>query len=497
MKKSVDAGEYFVISRARQYGKTTILRALSRYLYGDYIVVSFSFQRISAADFENENAFSSAFADIFLREILNKKRSGTEFQKAELDRLQRIADIRDTGLRKLFLALSDLCGTAERPVVLMVDEIDSASNNQVFLDFLSQLRDYFLNRDETPTFHSVILAGVYDIRNLKQRIRPETEHRYNSPWNIAADFDIDMSFSRADIAGMLLCYEDDHTTGMDIKMIADLIYSYTSGYPYLVSRICKLIDEHPAENLTWSREGIVEAVKILLQEPNTLFDDMIKKLEDYPKLREMLYDILFHGKSYPFTLYNHVMNIGKMFGFLKEEHGETVIANRIFETQLYNLFLSEEVSEGLGYQVASLDKNQFIRDGMLNMDLVMEKFLIYFTDIYGGYTEKFVEENGRRLFLLYIKPIINGTGNYYVEAQTRNQMRTDVVIDYRGKQFIVELKIWRGEEYHKKGEQQLAEYLDQYHLKKGYLLSFNFNKTKQTGINTIQYNGKTIVEVMV
>lgn len=59
------------------------------------------------------------------------------------------------------------------------------------------------------------------------------------------------------------------------------------------------------------------------------------------------------------------MNIGKMFGFPKEEHGETVIANRIFETQLYNLFLSEEVSEGLGYQVAALDKNQFIKDGML------------------------------------------------------------------------------------------------------------------------------------
>ena len=30
--------------------------------------------------------------------------------------------------------------------------------NQVFLDFLAQLRGYYLNRDQKPTFHSVILA---------------------------------------------------------------------------------------------------------------------------------------------------------------------------------------------------------------------------------------------------------------------------------------------------------------------------------------------------
>ena len=41
-----------------------------------------------------------------------------------------------------------------------------------------------------------------------------------------------------------------------------------------------------------------------------------------------------------------------------------------------------------------------------------------------------------------LKPIINGTGNYYLEAQTRDERRTDVIVDYLGEQFIVELKIW-------------------------------------------------------
>lgn len=69
------------------------------------------------------------------------------------------------------------------------------------------------------------------------------------------------------------------------------------------------------------------------------------------------------------------------------------------------------------------------------------------TDIYSDSDEAFLEENGRRFFLLYLKPIINGVGNYYVEARTRDMRRTDIVIDYRGRQYVVEMKIWHGEEY--------------------------------------------------
>ena len=50
--------------------------------------------------------------------------------------------------------------------------------------------------------------------------------------------------------------------------------------------------------------------------------------------------------------------------------------------------------------------------------------------------------------------IINGTGNYYTEAQTREQTRTDIIVDYLGKQYVIELKIWRGDEYNKRGEKQ-------------------------------------------
>lgn len=44
---------------------------------------------------------------------------------------------------------------------------------------------------------------------------------------------------------------------------------------------------------------------------------------------------------------------------------------------------------------------------------------------------------------IYLRPIINGIGNYYIESRTRNKERTDVIVDYGGEQFVIELKIWR------------------------------------------------------
>lgn len=60
------------------------------------------------------------------------------------------------------------------------------------------------------------------------KIRPDAEHRYNSPWNIAESFDVDMSFSPKEIATMLEEYEADYKYGMDIDKLSNEIYAYTS-----------------------------------------------------------------------------------------------------------------------------------------------------------------------------------------------------------------------------------------------------------------------------
>ena len=507
IRKMVDDGAYFTINRARQYGKTTILRALARYLQGDYYVVAMDFQTISNSKFERENLFCLSFANNFLRNLKKNKLSTNEKLQVAMERMNAYTEQKDKSfeLPELFEQLIVICAASDKPIVLLIDEVDSATNNQVFLDFLAQLRAYYIDRDVQPTFQSVILAGVHDVKNLRRKLRPDEAHKINSPWNIAADFNVDMSFSAEEIAEMLCEYEADYQTGMNVHEMAGLIYDYTSGYPFLVSRLCKLmdeavygIDEFDTKGKAFSKAGLMEAVKLLLSEKNTLFESLGEKLVSYPELNDILRCLLFTGKTIAYNYYEPSINIATMFGFVKGKSNVLVIANRIFETWLYNYFLSTAELQSKDIYTASLrDKSQFIVEGHLNMRRILERFVVHFNDLYGDCSEAFIEEEGRKYFLLYLRPIINGTGNYYIEAETRELKRTDVIVDYHGEQYIIELKIWHGNEYNSRGEKQLVGYLEDYHVNKGYMVSFNFNKNKQIGVSEHVIGDKVLIEAVV
>lgn len=498
IKQLVDMGQYFTINRGRQYGKTTTLKALERYLGADYIVIRLDFQgNMSSRRFSDETTFSIAFVNAIKRAL--KKTIYFSDLESKLKEIEEC--IEKSGkyfdLVTLFELLSDLCADAPKMIVLMIDEVDQASNNQVFIDFLSQLRYYYLERDNLSTFQSVILTGVHDVRNLKQKIRPDAEHKHNSPWNIATPFDVDMSFSTEDIAGMLTEYEADHQTGMNIAEMSQLIYDDTSGYPVLVSSFCKLIDEK--FNAVWTKESFLQVEKILLTEKTPLFESMMDKIKENEILKSLVMQILFIGKEIAYNADNDAMDMAVMYGFAANRDGKLVIFNRIFETRIYNWLISVELTSGSELSAFSAgDKSQFIKpDGKLDMEKIFEKFVIHFDAVYGNEKEKFREEVGRRLFLLYLRPIINGTGFYYIEPQTRNDRRMDIVVTYAGEQHIIELKIWHGEQYNADGEQQLSDYLDYQHLKKGYLLTFSFNKDKEIGVKHVTYKDKELIEAVV
>ena len=505
IKNMVDEKKYFTINRARQYGKTTTLKALEDYLKHDYIVVSLDFQDIGNDGFQNEHEFSRSFATLFTDAWYEQT------ETADVQGLEKIADGKSEKitLLQLFRQLRIICKDADRPVVMMIDEVDTATNNQVFLDFLAQLRSLYIKRRSNKnikTFHSVILAGVTDVKHLKAKIRPDADSKFNSPWNIAADFTVDMSFSAKGIQGMLDEYEADHHTGMSTELIAREIRSYTNGYPFLVSRICQLIDTQLAGedkrfrmlSDAWTIEGVSEAVRLILQERNTLFDSLMGKVYDNKPLSDTLQRILFGGERIPYNPDNIPAMDGEMYGFISNEGGALAVANRIFETRLYNYFLSvSELKESPISQAGAIGRTQFIEGGHLNMEKLLRHYVTVFDDIYEDHPIPFEEAEGRRRFLLFIRPVINGTGNYYVETQTRDNERMDLVIDYLGERHVVELKIWRGRAYHDKGEKQLIKYLDSYHLNRGYMLTYNFNKNKKTGMETVQVGDKILFEAMV
>lgn len=484
--------EYFTMNRARQYGKTTTLSRLNNELKDKYYVLFLSFEGVGEGAFANDNAFVQFFI----------KKAAEELQYNNVDRtvIENWADKGSLSAGDAFDHLSDkitaLCRNCDQDIILMVDEVDKSSNNQIFLNFLGMLRGKYLLRQQgrDVTFKSVILAGVYDIKNLKLKLRPDEECRYNSPWNIASDFNIDMSLSVKEIASMLSEYERDHHTGMDVELMSREIYFYTSGYPFLVSRLCKWIDEEGNKN--WTAESLRVAEKELLKCRNTLFDDLIKNVENNGELKKLITDILYDGRTQVFNLSDPVIQMGSMFGILKEKNHEVAISNVIFETYLYDYIVSIKSREQSMFHP---ERNQFVHDGKLDVPLVLTKFQELMRSEYREEDGKFVEQQGRLLFLCFLKPIINGTGFYYVEPETRNSSRMDIVIAYGGEEYIIELKIWRGGAYRKDGITQLEGYMDSRNAEVGYLLSFSFLKEKEYKSGWIDdvNDGKRVFEAVV
>lgn len=495
----IEPGLYFTINRARQYGKTTLLSQLETCLQERYHVICISFE--GADDiFASAQSLVNGFLRLTARELRRTAISPKLLAEWEAPVTAPLEMI------QLDERITDLCCHADKEIVLMIDEVDKCTGHELFLVFLGLLRDKYIrhSKQKDTTFKSVILASAYDIKNLKLKLRPDADSRYNSPWNIAADFTIDMSLSPSEIAGMLQDYEDDHHYGIDIPWFSMQLYEYTSGYPYLVSRICQLLDrqarQEPETSLQaawWGPEGFQRTIKQLLITPCTLFDDINKNLDLYPELNQVIRDMLLHGTSYPYLISDNVTQLGVQFGYFKNEGGRLTVSNRIFETYLYDMYQMYDMRTNPERSMAkqgTLEKAGFLRDGFLDMDMVVTRFKAHYDFLYSEKSWSFTEENGRFLFLTFLKPIINGVGNYYVESRTRDLTRTDIVVDYLGKQYIIELKIYRGDAYQEEGVEQLCEYLDHYGQDKGWLVSFCFHK--KTGIRQLQCNGKTIIEAI-
>lgn len=495
----VEKGEYFTINRPRQYGKTTTLFFLFEALQKreEYLPIWISFEGFGDQQFQDEKAFLKSFFEV-LEESL-------EFQE-ELDittLFESTATI--TSFFQLGRWLTKLIRTTNQEVVLLIDEVDQAGNYPIFFQFLAFLRTRYLTRQakRTKTFHSVILAGVHDVKNLKAKIRPDQEHQYNSPWNIATDFEVEMSFSAQEIALMLSSYVEEklfekQPVKMDIEVIAKELYFFTSGYPFLVSLLCKTVDEKLMTQPEWTVNLIRDAVKIVLDRFNTNFESLTKNLENNPDLYQVLYGLLLNGNSYAFDLGNPTINLGVLYGMFRNEQGRVKVHNRIYEEKIYNYLTSKlETSHFPDEQRHRSD--QFIDPaGRLDLKAILLKFQEFMKEQYSKHEAKFLEREGRLIFLAYLRPILNGKGFTFKESQISEEKRLDVVITFQNQQFVVELKRWKGQKAHQEGIKQLTDYLEKQNLDQGYLLIFDFNKKERpTNQQTLTVDQKKLFLVWV
>ena len=68
------------------------------------------------------------------------------------------------------------------------------------------------------------------------------------------------------------------------------------------------------------------------------------------------------GKRIPFSPEEKFINLGVMFGFLKEENGHVTVANRMFEMCLLNMFMAKEAINSEVYAQGGSDRIGFIKN---------------------------------------------------------------------------------------------------------------------------------------
>jgi hypothetical protein len=203
----------------------------------DYLPVFMNFQGLDSSVYVSDVAFGQFFYKQLATALQRSKAFENKETLAKLPPPQSMSDLSER--------ITDIVHLTDKKLALLIDEVDASSNYEPFLVLLGMLRTKFLNRDfpEHYTFYSIVLAGVHDIKSLKFRLRRPEEVQTNSPWNIATDFKVVMEFYPNEIAYMLQQYSEAEGVQMDFEAISERLYYYTSGYPFLVSKLCKTIAE--------------------------------------------------------------------------------------------------------------------------------------------------------------------------------------------------------------------------------------------------------------
>jgi len=487
----VEKEVYFTINRPRQYGKSTSLTLLQRRLEKDYLVLRFSLESVGKESYESVKKFSQLLYRLLYLRL--KKAKKLEM----LPVLEEIKKIEDFDELNWFI--TDFCEASDKEIILMIDEVDDGTNNDVFLRFLSVLRDKYneRNAEGIPTFKSVILAGVHDVKNIHYKVTGREEFRKNSPWNIATNFTIDMSFSVMEIRSLLEDYLSEHPKiEMDVNFIAEKIHYFTSGYPFLVSYLCKHVEESSEGVSKWNEHNLEQAVNRILESDNTNFNSLIKNLGTHEDLYHLVEQIVLDGREFRYASDADSIGKGRLYGILApNDRGMAKIHNPIYEMRVYN-YLTDSLQTAVPHATpeghrATVYQNA---DGSLNMKLAFEKYIDHLKSLYDDRQDAFVEENARLLLGIFMKTIINGTGFFLWESQIADRLRPDITITYNRFKYLIELKKWNGEQYFEKALEQLYGYLIRENLDTGYLLFHDFRKEQHRRFTheIIDRNGKTI-----
>ncbi|MCX6277548.1 MAG: ATP-binding protein [Bacteroidetes bacterium] len=460
----IDNKYYFTIHAPRQTGKTTLLRALMDQINADgariclYFSVETAGYRSITIDDANKNI----------------NRAIIESAKSFLPEGYWLKHFERAGEMSFKDFVMQWTRDLPKALVLLIDEID-ALYDDTLISVLRQLRDGFqLRPGAFPS--SVALVGLRDVWEYKEKVRNNDKSiGSGSPFNIKAESLTISNFSRLQIAGLLQQYTDEGGQSFDDEVV-DLIYLLTGGQPWLVNALAREITDKILEGDTSKPvtvEIVEQAKENLIMRRDTHLDSLIDKLMD-ARIRPII-DAVISGADVEYDNFNDNLQYAVDLGLIKKSGSGIMISNEIYKEiipRVLNLSFMANI-------IPKVSPQWFIKpDGRLDMDALLREFQDFYREHSESWLDKFsFHESGKQLLLMaFLQRIVNGGGSIAREMAV-GRGRTDLVIEFNGDRFLLELKIKRSNTNMERTYKQLFHYLDQLNLPHGYLVLFELKNS--------------------
>ncbi|MBF0228794.1 MAG: ATP-binding protein [Desulfamplus sp.] len=417
----IEQRKYFVLHAPRQTGKTSCMLALMHHLNkeGKYACL---YANIEAAQGARENVEQAMYdilnelagrAKYFLKDPFPADALGNIFIKGGYG----------TALNQCLTKWSE---HLEKPLVLLIDEIDSLIGDTL-ISVLRQIRSGYDKRpDAFP--QSIVLCGVRDIRDYRIHSSREKEIiTGGSAFNIKAESLRVGDFVFEEVQELLRQHTAD--TGQIFTQDAvEEIWRLTHGQPWLVNALayetCFRTKENRDRAITITLEMVKNAKENLILRRETHLDQLADKLRE-ERVRRVIEPIIT-GKMITSSIPEDDVQYLTDLGLIRRKPSIEV-SNPIY-MEIIPRMLTSTTQDSISQQSVWYVKP----DSTLDMEKLISAFQEFFREHSEHWVERFdYKEAGPQLLMqAFLQRVINSGGQIEREYGL-GRMRTDLLVIWR------------------------------------------------------------------
>ncbi len=464
VQRLIDEHKYFTLHAGRQTGKTTSLMWLERHLNdsGRWRALWVDLQ--TAREQPDPTAALPIVVQLIDRALRLRHAERARPDAAEIEAV----------LREPATALLDylvrLAALDERPLVLLLDEVDGLVG-PAMVSFLTQLRDGYIARSQTPFPASVVLVGQRQVRDYIVGTEDRKALSWlgtTSPFNITTEAATLGPFAEAEVEELLGQHTAD--TGQRFEPAAvRRIWELAQGHPWLTNALADQIVGRDVEDrgVPVTTAHVEAAKETIILERRSHIDSLVARLRE-PRVRRILEPMLA-GTGLPPDLLDDDVSYVLGLGLVRVISGELQIANPIYR---------EVIPRALTWtqQISMHQRTEWyvLPDGALDLPKLMTAWQTFWRKDGHLAAEGFsYREAGPHLMLMaFLQRIVNGGGRVEREYGL-GRGALDLMIAWKETRHAIEVKLRRDTETEAEALKQIARYLDRAGLGEGWLVMFD------------------------